>query len=54
LAQEIDWLDKIVKLNVDRQKVKDSPEYDASTMVDRAYEKYFHNHYRDVGPRARL
>jgi hypothetical protein len=53
-AQEIDWLDKIVKLDVDRQRVKDSPEYDESTTLDRAYEKYFHNHYRDVGPRARL
>ena len=50
-AQEIDWTDKLVNLNVDRQRVKDSPAYDASTTVDRAYEKNFHNHYGDVRSR---
>ena len=44
-AQEIDWTANLVNLNVDRQRVKDSPAYDASTAVDRAYEKHFHNHY---------
>jgi hypothetical protein len=28
----------LVNFNVDRQRVKDSPAYDASTTVDRAYE----------------
>ena len=30
-AREIDWNEKLVHLDVDRQKVKASPEYDAST-----------------------
>ena len=38
-AQEIDWTDNMVNLNVDRQRVKDSPVYDASTTVDWAFEK---------------
>ena len=47
-AQEIDWTDNLVNLNVDRQRVKDSPAYDASTMIDRAYEKNFRSHYGEV------
>jgi hypothetical protein len=39
LAHEIDWTDRLVKLDVDRQKVKDSPVYDASTMADQAMMK---------------
>ncbi len=27
-AREIDWTDRLVNLNVDRQRVKDSPAYD--------------------------
>jgi len=34
-ATEIDWSNKLVNLNVDRQKVKDSPAYDPSITVDR-------------------
>jgi hypothetical protein len=49
-VQEIDWTDSLVNLNVDRQKVKDSPAYDASTTVDRDYEKSFHSHYSDARP----
>jgi sporulation protein YlmC with PRC-barrel domain len=52
-AREIDWADRLVNLNVDRQRVKDSPAYDASTTVDRAYEKHFHNHYGDGRPSDR-
>jgi hypothetical protein len=44
-AKEIDWTDNLVNLNVDRQRVKDSPAYDASTTVDRPYEKNFFSHY---------
>ena len=44
-AREIEWTHKRVHLDVDRQTVKDSPAYDASTMVDRAYEKRFHSYY---------
>jgi PRC-barrel domain len=49
-ARDIDWMDRLVNLDVDRQKVKDSPPYDASTPVDRAYEKDFHKHYGEVQP----
>jgi PRC-barrel domain len=52
-AREIDWNDKLVHLNVNRQKVKDSPAYDASTTVDRTYEKHFHGYYGDVQPSDR-
>ncbi len=34
-AREIDWADKLVNLNIDRQTVKDSPAYDPSTIVNR-------------------
>ena len=50
LAREIDWTDRLVNLDVDRQKVKDSPPYDASTTVDWAYENHFHNYYGDIRP----
>jgi len=49
-AREIDWGQKLVNLNVDRQRVKDSPGYDASTTLDRAYEKHFHDYYGNVPP----
>ena len=49
-AREIDWSDKLVHLDIDRQKVKDSPGYDASTVVDRTYEKRLHGYYGDVRP----
>jgi hypothetical protein len=48
--EEIDWSRKLVKINIDRQRVKDSPAYDASKTVDRAYEKLFHRHYDAVRP----
>jgi sporulation protein YlmC with PRC-barrel domain len=53
-ARDIDWTDRLVNLDVDRQRVKDSPAYDASTLVDRAYEKDFHKHYSEVQPSDRL
>ena len=39
-----------MNLNVNRQRVKDSPPYDESTTVDRAYEKDFHRYYGDIQP----
>lgn len=39
------WPDRIVNLDVDRQKVKDSPAYNGSKAVDRAYEYQFHGYY---------
>ena len=51
-AREIDWTRELVNLNVDRQRVKDSPAYDASVMVDLAYEQQLLDHYGD--PRSSL
>jgi hypothetical protein len=44
-ARQIDWMDRLVNLDVDRKTVEGSPAYDASTIVDRAYERKFHGHY---------
>ncbi|SFM97473.1 PRC-barrel domain-containing protein [Pleomorphomonas diazotrophica] len=52
-AETINWPDKTVFLNVDRDRVKNSPEYDESTIVDRAYESRFDNYYNDSDPRMR-
>jgi hypothetical protein len=52
-VQEIDWTERLVSLDVDRQRVKDSPAYDPSTTVDRAYERHFHNYYGEVKPPMR-
>jgi hypothetical protein len=52
-ARDIDWLGKLVNLDVNRQRVKDSPSYDASVTVDRAYEKHFHSYYGDANVRQR-
>jgi uncharacterized protein YrrD len=49
-ARLIDWASSLVSLDVDRQRVKDSPAYDASTLVDRAYETSFRGHYADARP----
>ena len=48
MAQAINWSDRLVDLNVDRQRVKDSPAYDATTTIDGAYEERFHDHYGDI------
>jgi hypothetical protein len=40
-----DWSTRTVNLDVDRQKVKDSPAYDGSKAIDRAYEYQFHGYY---------
>ena len=44
-VQEIDWADKLIHLDVSRQKVKDSPPYDPSITVDGAYEEKFLTYY---------
>jgi len=40
-----DWATRTIGLDVDRQTVKDSPAYDGSEAVDRAYEYAFHGYY---------
>ena len=53
-ARVISWTDRLVNLDVDRQTVKDSPTYDASTTVDQTYEKHFHSYYGGVRPGDQL
>jgi len=45
---EIDWKDHLVKIDVGRQTVKDSPPYDGVTPVDRTYEGKYHKYYGHV------
>jgi len=47
LVQEIDWAAKLLKIIVDRQKLKDIPAYD-SAAIDRDYEKRFHGYYDGI------
>ena len=44
-AQDIRWTEHLIYLDVDRQKVKDSPIYDPAKPVDRAYEDRMAGHY---------
>jgi|ERR1019366_293041 hypothetical protein len=43
--QEIDWPHRLVQLDVDRQKVRDSPKYDKSITVDGLYDERFLTYY---------
>ncbi|UDL90831.1 PRC-barrel domain-containing protein [Mesorhizobium sp. PAMC28654] len=49
-ATDISWRDRLINVDVTRQTVKDGPAYDASTVVDLAYEKHFQSHYGDGQP----
>lgn len=44
-VQSIDWQDKLVNVDVNRQKIMDSPAYDASTMIDASYDDAFLTYY---------
>jgi sporulation protein YlmC with PRC-barrel domain len=46
-VKDISWTDGLVSLNVNRQAVRESPPYDETTTVDRAYENHFNNYYGD-------
>jgi hypothetical protein len=43
--EAVDWALRAVDIDVDRQTVKDSPAYDDSQEIDRAYEYQFHGYY---------
>ncbi len=45
LAGEIDWTNALVNLDVARQRIKDSPAYDASMTIDRAYDEKLLTYY---------
>jgi len=53
LARNIDWIGRVISLDVDRDTVKKSPEYDPATIVDRDYESRFHSYYGDLLPGER-
>ena len=44
-ALEIDWTDRLVNLNVSRQRIKDGPAYDPSITIDRAYDEKVLTYY---------
>jgi PRC-barrel domain len=44
-VREIDWADRLIHLDVNRQKVKGSPPYDPSITVDGAYEEKLLTYY---------
>ena len=44
-AGEIDWNDRLVNLDVTRQRIKDGPAYDPSMTIDRAYEEKLLTYY---------
>jgi hypothetical protein len=48
-THDINWSDRLVNLDVDRQKIKTSPEYDELVTVDRNYERRFRDHYGAIG-----
>ena len=43
--KEIIWPDLYVKVNLSKEEIKNSPEYDPSTPADRIYENTLHEHY---------
>jgi sporulation protein YlmC with PRC-barrel domain len=47
-VRKIEWSDRLVRINVDREKVKGSPIYGGPAKVDRAYTRSFNNYYADV------
>jgi len=52
-VKDIDWTNGLVNLNVARNRVKESPSYEASTVVDRVYENHFNNFYGNRRPSIR-
>ena len=45
----IDWADQTVQVALTREQVRNSPEYDESASVDRAYEQRLHDAYGRAG-----
>jgi hypothetical protein len=44
-VREINWADRLIQVDVNRQKIKDGPPYDPSITVDGAYEEKFLTYY---------
>lgn len=45
----IDWAQGKVHINLSRDEIRQSPEYDSAKLVSRAYETELHQHYRQPG-----
>ncbi|MFN7024487.1 MAG: PRC-barrel domain-containing protein [Pseudorhizobium sp.] len=43
--REVDWIDGTVTTDLTRDRIKNAPEYDPATVVDRAYEDRYHGYY---------
>lgn len=48
-ASRISWTERKVYLDLSRQQIKDSPEWNAAAAIDRAYETRLHDYYRRPG-----
>jgi hypothetical protein len=45
-ARRIDWAQRRVHVDMSREQIKSSPEYQQGMAIDRAYEDRLHSHYR--------
>jgi stress response protein YsnF len=45
----VDWKNEKVNIGLSRKEIKDSPEYDDSSIIDRDYEERLHRHYGQTG-----
>ena len=45
----VDWNEALLHVNLTREQIKSSPEYDPSTPVQRDYEARLHDHYGRPG-----
>lgn len=47
--QSVDWATQLVSVDLSRETIKHSPEYDPDQMINRAYEMELHSHYDRPG-----
>lgn len=46
--EEIKWVEREVSVNMTRESIEASPEYEGPITIDRAYEKRLHDHYHEA------
>ena len=44
-VQEIDWVEALIRVDLDREKIKHGPRYDPALMVEDTYQDRFHIHH---------
>ncbi|MGB8377871.1 MAG: PRC-barrel domain-containing protein [Rhodanobacteraceae bacterium] len=47
--RDVSWSDRMVSLDLTRQKIKDAPPYDSAFQVDRMHEISVYKHYGNLG-----